>query len=496
MSLPIPDNFEQWSEECKNKYRDLKKQYDDRETLEKDIRKKTRARDEKQREFEDVKGELEDMEARLDELNELIKTFWDRLKEYKQELKDELQEEYDDWLAAGDRTNAEIAQKQQELKRRYNEGVKEFKEQRKQDIAERKQLRRDIKTKQKEVEDKQKEVDKMNEELDQKQEELDEMPSFDKIGEDYYALIRKCGSQDPKPGEPSIPITPKGYDDQKFHYRYGWLLRELKEDQVSDIPKQTIGMPGMGNVQASRYEGLTDVTPLEKVPMKQGEEVADKRVWHEGCILILWVEGTNPKYSKEHNSNPITKTVQDIAGKINSLWAPCCVRFNFYLKVVSLAQLGKLSDKDTGVHVNDKGKTQVADKDDIQNDYGKTINDLRDEKSKKCTVLLIVDQVGKAKGDEAGHALVGGGVGVTEPDGDIAAHEIGHAVGGIEHEGGGNTHGHGELMWGEGSLDYPDRKKNDLGGDIPYEKVNPKDCESMCKNTTPTEEPCEEGEVH
>lgn len=225
-------------------------------------------------------------------------------------------------------------------------------------------------------------------------------------------------------------------------------------------------------------------TPVE-IPAVDpvSEPSCEFKVWHEGCIELLWVQGTSTRFPPDSVSNPVTKTIKEAMAGVNSIWAQCCVRFKVFLKIVPVKDLGTLNNKDSGIFVDAEGTVTSVDKDKIDKGYTKVVKDLQDHD--ECAGLLVVDDV---VGNAAGFAQLGGKAGIITmgPNmvngiGFVAAHEIGHAVGGIDH----GTHKHGELMWGEGCEGYPDREEYTR-----YWNVTPTDCESMRSKTTPTKEPC------
>jgi hypothetical protein len=271
-------------------------------------------------------------------------------------------------------------------------------------------------------------------------------------------------------------------------------------DHHSESPKR---------VTERRFVGSYDdiLVPTENRPPRQtvrtpgSVRIGEGRVWHEGCVQFIWIEGTSPHLAGPAVSNPVTRSVEEAAGVINDIWKQCCVRFKFTLKVVALAELGDLAGAVDGIYL-DHGRVTIASRTAINAvNFAEAVRRLRDDPA--CAAFLVVDEVRNG----AGYAELGGKIGVVtikgpnlppedledaDRSGTTSAHELGHALGGIKHvDGEGDQavrHAHGELMWGEGCEGHPNPQQRR------YENLNAADCEKMRAATTPTTVICAEAE--
>lgn len=318
--------------------------------------------------------------------------------------------------------------------------------------------------------------------------------SEDDLIADYYALLRACGPADPAPGGPSIPVpahTPTA--DTPWQRRLRLYRAEVLRVGMApftpryvnvDDDEQRLPLALSSTIEASTATGAMQFT--QRAPQ------AD--VWHEQCVEFLWIQGTRPVVNPAVASNPITQTVALAIADVNEIFAGCCVRFTAHLKVVTLAQLGALANPTSGIFVDDFGAVHAVSMEAFSDTYPRVVRDLQDHAD--CVGFFVVDTIPEL----AGFAAIGGRVGVvTMPPvapgdvhatGDITAHELGHAVGGIEHleNVGGQTvaHRHGDLMWGKGCADYPHRTRGRR-----YAHVTASNCTKMRAGTRATEEPCD-----
>lgn len=531
--MDTPEGFDDWSEVCKKRFRALKAEFDAREAAEDALdeakKKADTARgavdkieeeqDKVEEEREKIKKEIADYsknrkakraerEAKRKERKQRKKELETELKDLKKSLSDEVNagsksfdDARDEYQAAKREAKAEIDVLDAEYERLRAE-YKQLEKDRRANRARLKQLKDEAKQRLKAAKDAKDASNAADKNQKAAQAALDKLRSEEQIQEDYLKLIRECGPQDPVPGGPSIPVPLAAVFDQPGSPRFAEENRfqgRLFEYALS-LPVQ---MSLAERQREDLYVGLFDdedrdaeIDPEEPSPPSEPVPIAappeGERNWHEGCIEFLWVQGTSPAVDPRLHSNPITKTASQAMRDVNRIFAPCCVRFTAYLKIVTMAQLGKLADANTGISVKG-GKTKSVKMASMSKTYPRTIKALQDHK--ECAGFLVVDEVA----DGAGFASIGGRRGVVTMKtagksrlGDTTAHEVGHAVGGIEHvEGKGPTqrkHRHGELMWGKGCDGYPKRE------DRRYSTVTTGDCAKMRAKTKDTGEKCDDAE--
>lgn len=565
--MDVPDGFESWSEECKKRFRELKAEWDKREQTLREHRAAAEKAKEAAKTRDALRREQKKERAELEAMDAWLRDYWKRRNKLKKSLKKALNKEFEQWLQGGARTAEEQRAKARELKKRYDDALDALAKERAARRALRKALKRKIDKREPAIKRADKAAEQAAKEESRLGDLLDGMRGEDELADDYYALIRKCGPQDPKPGDPAIPLASLDVGParpERLRSRIAWtpLLRPPVElglgaaDELRELPagellmvldrperpgelragelpvvvagperlralragdspvlvarperlrelraggRPAVGPGGEGPLDDVIHPDELELGPEEERPVEERVEEppegvpVGRRVWHEGCVEFLWVQGTEPHFDRVTHSNPITLTMSRVLEDVNAIWGKCCVRFKGWLKVVSLDQLGELKNAETGISKAD-GKIRSASKEKINRKYHKLIKDLQDHK--ECTGFLVVDKV---DGD-AGFALIGGGVGVVTFNttalsrlGFTTAHELGHAVGGIDHveeeAGIRRVHRHGDLMWGKGSPGYPKRQ------DRVYERVLPSDCEKMRKRLEATAEVCDgEGE--
>lgn len=508
-ALETPEGFDKWSDDCKKKFGELKKELEASLKAEKDLEDAKEEEKKCKKACEELDSTIAGLEEELAQLDEDLADVKQKRKDFKEELNEDLNSEYEAWLSSGNRSKSQQRAKKRELKKKFKAGVAEFEA----DIKAKKNRKKAAKG---ELSAVKKSVDPCKEKAASATQSVAELKAaFGKhrvdvdIENDISALEVDCGPKDPKAGDPAIPITPspipewwkKGADSDKSEDSEG----SEGEDSSFGGGDEVVYAP-----ETDKYgrPGTLETGPLDEYRKKLGDEHWKKygdgegtfisfrpelnaMMWHQGCVEFVWVSGTQANYGNKHNSNPITKTVQDAARDVNNLFGDCCVRFQFYLKVVELAALGNINGGADGISKKG-GKITAPDSDDIKAGYVAEIKKAQDHK--ECFGLLVVDNV---LGTASGYAKLKGGAGITEMGtqhthknevGRTAAHEIGHGLGGIKHiekvKGKDVKHKHGELMWGEGCDDHPNREPGS------YDTLTSLDCEKMRAATTITKEVC------
>ena len=496
--METPDGFDDWSEECKEAFRRLKREYDDRIAAERELAEASRDATAKEAALRELREAQIRDEAERADVQEWLDDYFAEKRALKERLRQELQREFDTWQAAAPRTSAEIRDKRRELTRRRDEQLESFDEERNARRQRKQELENLIAQRRARIDAAEADREAAHDRVEALEARLDGMRSVAQMLEDYFALIRRCGPQDPKPGDPSVPITPRyamRAPPRLVRPRgvpaYVGFLQLTHAAPEQPNARRPIEMPFVGSFSDVIYPDDADRDEQRPAPRRK-DPVAFGRVWHQGCVELLWLEGTEPYMARDASiSNPITRSVELAAGHVNDVWKHCCVRFQFFLKIVRMQQLGALADAADGITIVD-GRRTCASKDAMNRRYGQIIRGLQEHAD--CVGFLVVDEVTQG----AGFATLGGKVGVvtirdgmTDRPGVTTAHELGHALGKIEHvEGTGPSrieHAHGDLMWGEGCAGYPDREQRE------YEKLLESDCQKMRAATTATTDACNEG---
>ena len=521
-----PDGFESWSEECKRAFEELKAEWEARE----EARRASESADEEARSTEQARDaaeeELRAARAESEANREWLDGYRNARRAKKREIDDrkdrrtrelgELARDLNQRFQNGQITEREARVEYDEAEAEHDAAVEtleqeydDLSDERRRRRARNRELRDELRRLEREVEEARDSFEQARERAEDALDELEAKRSETDIVKDYFALIRRCGPQDPQPGGESIEVPledPPDEDDsgeegedeltpwQEAVRRYlmdlaPWFGYLFPADPPAFVGVGSDAQPAshvsqQQHLQEPRQDTITGF-PIDDQP--------DGPTWKEGCIEFLWVQGTRPEVDPRLTSNPITRTVSRAMTDVNTIWGRCaCVRFTTRVRVVTPAQLGNLWDRDNGIFVADE-RTRSVSKERMRSDYDNIVRGLLE--NEQCTAFLVVD--GVAGG--AGFARLGGKVGVVtikrvgdqQGYGDTTAHELGHAVANIDHIVDESTddereHEHGELMWGEGCADYPDRERRR------YDKLTEKDCTSMKEALRDTEDPCSE----
>lgn len=519
--MDTPEDFDTWSEDCKSRYREVKAEWDRREKTEEALRTAEADATAKMDVFETLERRQQAEEAELAEQQTWLIGYSARRKALEKRLKRELAQEYNDFAAQTPKpTPRELRAKKLDVEARYKVALRDLKAERDRRKQRRGDLRRSTSSRRDEIELAERASERANDRVEELEDQLEKIESADALSERYWALVRACGPQDPKPGDPPIPITPRAFvpDNGAQYMAEGWFLRDDIETRLygrEDIETLFVGSfddsivlealfaelnVSFEKLDAPREQVLPDAT-LETVTRRK-EDLAignlDGQVWHEGCVEFLWVEGTEPRFAKEFHSNPVSRTVSRAAKEVNDIWASCCVRFKFTLKIVKLSDLGALADAAKGVSITTERKVKCAAKEKVEDAALGVIRGL--QASQDCVGFLVVDEIdgnagfawtterdGVVSGAKAGVVTIRSGD--SWASGTTVAHELGHGLAGIKHVEGEGTerseHAHGELMWGEGCTGFPTRKP-----DLAYTKLTEGDCAKMRAATTATTDIC------
>ena len=490
--MDTPEGYDDWSSRCKQRFKDIRRAFEARLAEE----------NERARLREEAANKERAIDAQTQAQSELA-TIDQWLNRRRREKDDEearflaeLNEAYAQWQVQGNRTEAEHRTYRRSMKDRLDAHRAEF-EAAQDAEAVRKKERKDvleaaIRRRAQPVRRFPREIEQLRQRIRAIEERLIGMPSHESLLLDYYRMLEDCGPEDPEPGDPPVKIEPQ-FDDPS----YPPPLRPGEAPTFPPEPNPRIVLPRAPKsrliVGMAGKDVLTFREPGRRNRPESVEIVQKSNVWHEGCLEFIWIQGTTPHAARKGISNPISRSVRDAAAVVNDIWGHCCVRFSYSLKVVRVADLGALAnDREHGIFKDDEGQVVCVAQNAV--DRPALIALLgRLGRNAECVRFLVVDRFTDPKllgfgGGLVGVVTIGKDENSSDRSGTTAAHEIGHALAGIEHVDRDGTevkpHVHGDLMWGKDCVDHPNAKA------MPYERVTELDCKKMKAATRATEEPC------
>jgi len=441
-AIGTPKGFDGWSEDCKKEWRKLQREYDERAALEKKIGAAATCSRKDAAACKQLAEKVDALQRELAEVNAFIKGYGKergRIRREQRAARHARARDINRRYRAGQLDKDAAMAEWHDLKAEQKKELAELKDRLGRSKRRRREIRKQLATLRRKLAACRKKCATGRGELGGLNAKLGKMRSFEKIGSDMEALRKECGPQDPAVGAASIPLS------------------------------------------------LPDPDPIGST--------CDARYWNQDCVELIFVEGGDLPGGV---SNPVTTHMASIMKDVNDLWGQCCVKYSAYFKRVALSRLGKLDVGRTGVY-RDRDTIHIASTKTMAKagrPWRKAIRDLQDHK--ECMGILVVDAVDD-KG-LAGFAASGGRVGVVTAfgggltkTGEVAAHEIGHGIGGINHEYKDprhpkrtKKHAHGELMWGKPGGKPPMKKS----AYMTYWKLNKDDCSAMRAKTKATKLQC------